>query len=237
MNRTEQQQALWQQWHDKPGKKTLAPLLDSFEPMIKGYVSGLRNATLPASAVEGHARQQALDAFGTYKPGTAALSTHVGHRLRKTNRYVYTHQDVGRLPEAQILQTRAFRDAHDRLDERYGRPPSTTELADHLKWSPRQVARYQRGLKGSMRLSDNPLLESLAPDVGPVGFGANDTLKYLYTDLDPEEQLVFEHTFGWGGKPELKTNRDIARTARMSETKVRKIKKNILSYIEQFEKG
>ena len=234
--RTDRQEALWQAWRAHPSERTVAPLLDSFEPMVKSYVRSLGNHTLPSSAVAAHARQQALKAFETYQPSKARLSTHVGSQLRKTNRYVYANQAIGRLPEEQILQTKAFRQAHDTLDERLGRTPSTAELADHLRWSQGQVSRYQRGLRGSMRLSTNPILEELSPDV-QQGFAAPTILKYVYHDLQPDEQVVFEHTYGYGGKPVLETNQQIARAAGLSESKVRSIKSDIYDQVREFERA
>ena len=48
---------------------------------------------------------------------------------------------------------------------------------------------------------------------------------------------MFEHTFGYGGKKELRTNRQISKATRLSETRVRDIKKDIYTNIQAFEQA
>ena len=199
--------------------------MDSFEPMIKGHVSRLNVQTIPRSAMEGEARVQAIRAFESYDPGRGAqLSTHLGEQLKKVNRYAYDNQRVGRLPEGQILRTSAFNQAKDELEEEHGRPPTTEELSRRLKWSQGMVSRMERGLQGEMAISVNPVLEELNDD-HQGDFEVETVFKYMYPDLEPDDRLVFEHTFGYGGKKELGTNREIAQKTGFSESKVREPKR------------
>lgn len=232
--RTKDQETLWWSWSQDKSTKSLGQLMDSFDPMIKGHVSKLGSQTIPRSALEGEARVQAMKAFDTYDPGRGTrLSTHLGTQLQKVNRYAYDNQRVGRLPEGQILRTSAFQQAKDEIEEQRGRPPTTEELSRHLKWSQGMVSRMQRGLAGEVAMSTNPVLEELNNDEqrGPE---LATVLKYMYHDLEPDDRLVFEHTFGYGGRPEVDTNHEIAKQTGFSESKVRTAKKEILRQIEAF---
>ena len=230
----DEQESLWWSWKKDPEPKNLGRLIGSFEPMIKSHVTSLGSQTIPRSALEGEARLQAINAFKTFDPNRGTrLSTHLGERLKKVNRYAYDIQRVGRVPEGQILRTSAFKQAQDELEEQHGRPPTTEELSRHLKWSQGAVSRMQRGLQGEMVMSVNPVLEELNDD-NRAGFEVPTVLKYIYPDLEADERLVFEHTFGYGGKDELKTNREIAQATGFSESKVRSAKKEIDRQIEAF---
>lgn len=232
--RNQEQESLWWTWKQDKNPQNLGNLMGSFDPMIKSYVTGLGSQTIPRSALEGEARVQAMTAFDTYDPGRGTrLSTHLGERLKKVNRFMYDNQRVGRLPEGQILRTSAFNRAKDDLEEKHGRPPTTEELARHLKWSQGMVSRMQRGIAGEMAMSVNPVLEELNKD-HQAGFEVPTVLKYVYTDLDPDEKLVFEHTFGYGGKNTLNTNKAIAKETGFSESKVRSAKKEIDRQIGAF---
>lgn len=236
MNRIQQQEALWWTWRNKKNTENLGKLIDAFTPMMKSHINSLGNRTLPSSALEAEAALQAQRAFESFDPGRGvALSTHVGSQLRKVNRFVYDNQSVGRLPEGQILRTGQYRNAYDTLLEKKGRDPTTEELARTLGWSQGMVARTRRGLTGEVAMSSHPLFEELNPDVGHR-IDAQTILKYVYTDLTPAQKLVFEHTFGYGGRKALKTNREIATRLRLSEAQVRQHKQEIDRMISAFQR-
>lgn len=234
--RTDKQEQLWLDWQHNKTPENMGRLIDAFQPMIRSHISGLHNRTLPPSALEAEAALQARQAFETYNPRRgAALSTHVGNRLQKVNRFVYDHQSVGRVPEGQVLRAAQYRAAQDRLLEQKGRDATTEELAKTLGWSHGMVARTRRGLEGEVAMSTHPIFEELNPEVANR-FDTQVVLKYVYTDLTPQERLVFEHTFGYGGRRPLATNRDIAQKTRFSESKVRAIKASIDRQIAAFQR-
>jgi len=230
----DEQETLWWTWKQTEKPEDLSSLLHTFEPLIQHKVRRIGNQTIPPSAIEGEAKRQAIRAFKSFDPQKGVqLSTHVGNQLKKVDRYVMQRQAVGRLPEEQILRTGTFRQAQGELVDRLGREPTTQELADHLRWSPGQVARTRRGLRGEVALSENPLFEELNPTYREH-FDAALTLQFVYQDLEPEQQQVFEYTFGHGGQPELKTNQEIATQMGISEAKVRKVKGQIFQQLAPF---
>ena len=234
--RIKKQDQLWWDWNRSKTPENMGRLVDAFQRMIRSHISNLNNRTLPQSALEAEAAIQARKAFETYNPNRgAALSTHVGSRLQKVNRFVYDNQSIGRLPEGQILRSAQYKAVQDRLLEQKGRDATTEELSKELGWSHGMVAKTRRGLEGEVAMSTHPIFEELNPDIAPR-FEEQTVLKYVYTDLEPEERLVFEHTFGYGGRKPLNTNREIAVKTRFSESKVRKLKVAIDRQVSAFQR-
>ena len=68
----------------------------------------------------------------------------------------------------------------------------------------------RKGLQGELSMSTDMRLEDVNPYQGEGGnIGA--ALDYAYKELAPPEQAVFELTFGYGGQPQLDTNKEIAK--------------------------
>ena len=230
----EEQEGLWWTWNQGKKPDDLSTLVNTFTPMMKSQMRRIGNETIPPSAIEGEAKSLTIQAIRSYKPEEAAsLSTHVGNRLKKLDRYVMQRQGVGRLPEEQILRTATFRQAEGEMEDDLGRTPTAQELSDKLQWSLGQVARTRRGLKGEFVTSANPLLEELNP-THREQFDVAVAMQFVYQDLEPEQQRVFEFTFGHAGQDELKTNREIADKMGISESKVRNVKTKILGQLEPF---
>ena len=203
--------------------------------MIESEVRKADSTPVPDSAVRAEAWRHALRAFDTYDPDKAALSTHVGNNLKRVNRFVAQFQTAMSIPEARRLKIRMFQNAMDDYRDRHGREPPTQELSDELAWSPAEVGRMRRELRGEV-------LETTSPVLMDFGYESDDrdrevALQYVYPELGPREKLVFEHTFGWKGRPVLSSNKEIAETVGVSETTVRNTKKEIAHKLMPFIEG
>jgi DNA-directed RNA polymerase specialized sigma subunit len=62
---------------------------------------------------------------------------------------------------------------------------------------------------------------------------AKEVLKLIPYELSPEENAVFEHVYGTGGKPQLGTG-DIAKRLNMSAPKVSRVKSAIAEKIKKY---
>jgi DNA-directed RNA polymerase specialized sigma subunit len=233
MHSRHSQEELYWKWKQSDRSEDLSELIQSFDPMIKNKVFQLGSTAVPNSAVEAEAKKEAIQAFKTWDSDKAGLSTHVGNRLQKVDRYVMDRQSAGRMPEQHILQMGQFREAEDRLKEEKGRDATMDELADHLKWTPGHVSKIRRSSQGSVNISIDPSLEEVNPNYGG-DFAMDVSMKYVYRDLSPQEQKVFDHTFGWNGESEKKTNKDIAMAMGVSESLVRKVKGKIYNQMKPF---
>ena len=140
--------ALWKDWKKTESPKVLGKLIDSFAPVIQSTVRKFDTVPLPPSTIAAEAKKQAIAAFKTYDPKAgAALGTHVHNYMLKVNRFVYEHQNIGRIPEHRITQIGTYQAVKSELRVKRGREPSAAELADELNWSLAEVERMERELR------------------------------------------------------------------------------------------
>jgi DNA-directed RNA polymerase specialized sigma subunit len=220
----------WKQWKKSKDPELLGNLLQSYGGMIQQSVNRYDNQNIPRSALEAHAKNQAFIAFSTYNPKHGAqLSTHLGHRLKKLYSYVARFANTGKISEGNIGSINVYKLAKEDLRKKLSREPSIHELADELSWDVNRVSRMETSLRGdyitSGVLQDLPTLES-----HPM----YEKMRYVYFDLLPEEQNVWDFTMGDHGRPRLTPGR-IAETMGISNSKVSTIKAKISSKMSEFD--
>jgi len=232
--RQQKELEMWRTWKDGGMRpQQLKPLIQSFKPLInhRANVWAGRVRDVPPEAIRAEFTNQFVQALQTYDPNRgAALNTHVSHQLKKAQRFVTTYQNPGRIPENRIYRIRELQDAEMHLDEQFGRPPTQLEIADHLKWSPRQVDLLQREVRKARPTGQF--------ETDPMSFTPsrhNEIVRLLPYDLSPEEKQVFEYVYGIGGKPRLEPGQ-IAQRLGMSAPKVSRLKKSIAEKYEKYDK-
>lgn len=218
-----QEMSLWKEWKDTSNPFVLGRLMTSMQPIIQTTVNKFSSVPIPSSAIEGEAKKQAINAFRTYNPRAgAALGTHVNNYMKKVNRFVYEHQNVGRIPEHRIIQIGTFQGVKSELRDKLSRDPSAIELSDELSWSLPEVERMEREL-----MAEIP--ESAVADVDftfSAQTEAQKILNFIYYELAPQEKVVFEHLTGWAGKPKI-SDHDIAARLGVNPDRVKKLKSSI----------
>lgn len=225
---------MWQQW--KTGgmqQEHLRPLIRSFKPLInhRANVWAGKVRDVPPAAIRAEFTNQFVSALRTYDPNRGAgLGTHISHQLKKAQRFVTTYQNPGRIPENRIYKIRELQDAEQHLDDKLGRPPTQIELADHMKWSPRDVDVLQREVRkarptGQFESDPSTFVPSKQKEI----------LRLLPYELTNEERAVFEHLYGVGGKPRLGPGQ-IARKLGMSAPKVSRLKRAIADKYDKYSK-
>jgi DNA-directed RNA polymerase specialized sigma subunit len=224
---------MWNTWKQNgEKKKDLKPLLNSLKPVINQQANIYANLRdIPPAAIRAEFTNHAVNALQTYDPNRGAkLATHIRHQLKRAKRFVTTYQNPGRIPENRIYRISEFQNAEQRLDEKLGRAPTQLELADNLKWSPRQVDFLQKEVRkalstGQFEVDPSPFIPSRQKEV----------LRLLPYELNSEEKQVFEYIYGIGGKPTLGPG-EIARKLNMSAPKVSRLKKAIAEKYEKYSK-
>ena len=218
---------VWKRWNKSRSSQDLSALFKQMENLIQKKVNIFSAAPVPRSALEGEAKKWAYKAFETYDPNRGVkLSTHVTNWLQKMYRYTTQHQNFARIPEHVALKINAYKSAQSELQEKFGRPPTHIELADHLKWSQKHVAQVDNSLRQDIASTawegdehfdqNNPRLEILA-----MG----------YYSLTPEEQLIYDYTLGQHGK--VKSNPgQIAKIMKMSPSKVSKLRNSVSTKLQ-----
>lgn len=219
---------LWKEWKKSESPKVLGQLIDSFAPVIQSTVRKFDSVPLPPSTIAAEAKKQAIKAFETYNPKAgAALGTHVYNHMLKVNRFVYEHQNIGRIPEHRVTQIGTYNAVKSELKEKRGREPSAAELADELNWSLPEVERMERELRREVP-------ETAVQDVDFSFTSTGDEqkiLSYIYYELSPNEKVIFEYLTGWAGKPKLSED-EIAKRIGVTRERVKKLKASIASKIK-----
>jgi len=187
---------LWTEW-----KKTKSPLaLQRLLDQMSGILAREVNKWAPAmsrSLLEAEAKRLAVQAFEDYDPKrSVALSTFVASRLPKLSRIVYSSQNAARMSETKALGFNAYSKATEALRDRHGREPTAAELSDELSWSPRRLTQFQQ------QAYRKEFVESEEhPDIGQDS--EDYVVDFIYHDLTPMQQKIFEYSSGYRGAPQL----------------------------------
>tara|TARA_Y100000034_G_scaffold77676_1_gene93369 strand:- start:94 stop:489 length:396 start_codon:yes stop_codon:yes gene_type:complete len=94
----------------------------------------------------------------------------------------------------------AFNVAQEMLQNDFGRPATSVELADHLGWTPRRVTEFQRAFERKELLDSG----EFNPSSFPVADQEDPLVAFVYHDMAPKQQKLFEHITGYGGVSVLK---------------------------------
>lgn len=221
---------LWREWKRNPTPFNLQKVLDALEPIIHSEVNRW-SGTLARPLLELEAKRLAVEAIKTYSPSRgAALATHVTNRLRKLSRISYTHQNLARIPEHQTMQYNTYVGAKAHLEEKLGREPSGSELADHLGWSVPYLTRFQKSLRKEFLESGEPpaIFDRPSDDAHLIDF--------IYNDLSPQQQIIFQHTTGYMGSP-LMSNKQLMKKLKMTQGQLSYHKRQVIDRIKDITSG
>lgn len=223
---------LWNNWNTTKKSSDLSKLYKNINPLIHHNINPLKGA-ISDTVLMAEAKLNAMKAFKSFDPNKGIkLSTHVTNHLKKTNRIVYNNMELLKVPEQRRIKFKNYEATHTNLEEELGRPPSMDELSTSLGWSRSEVARHKSESWKELSASN--------PNVSDAGFhdDANNTIvSYVYNDLTPKYQTIFEMTTGYGGKREI-GNQDIMKKLKISQGQLSyaktKIKKSFQKALGQY---
>jgi RNA polymerase sigma-B factor len=196
---------LYAAWTARPDKQTTGALLRTVEPVIsnalRSYGGGPASPTLRSQA-----RQLAVQSFDNYDPQRGSLRSHLLSRLQRIHRVAGQERQIIRVPEQVSLDQMHTDAATTNLQEKLGRPPSDSELADHTGISLRRL--------GYIRQGRRPIAEGTISRTNVEGGGYdpatqainvnNDTwLEFIYDELPPTNQFIMERAFGLHGNTRM----------------------------------
>jgi DNA-directed RNA polymerase specialized sigma subunit len=191
----EKELELWRTWKQTQDKELLNQLLNTFNPIIQREVNKW-TGNLPREFIEAEAKRLAVNAFKTYSPKKGALTTHLVNQLKPLSRYVYTYQNIVRIPsEERIRKITMFKNAIDDLEASLGRPPSVDEIADYLKWNKKEIHKLMKELRPE-------LVSTFEFAKEPVYYDERTKriLTAIYYDLPPRDRAIFEYLTGYNGR-------------------------------------
>lgn len=231
-----------QRWQQNPNAEDFKWLYNRHQPLI--YAAGRRyvqSTTLPKEAVKSNMLKNYVTALETFDPSKGRqFGGHVYQWMGRTGRYLQRYSNVGRIPEDRSWLIDTLQSRERALEDMLGRPPSDTELADDVLLSATEIADLRdRKITPKMvatlrkELRKDYLAE--APG-GEAAYTADSNLRrqivFLHGSLNPEQQLVLEHTFEGFGKPVIEDPMDLAKQIKMSPQKVRALRKQIQKKVE-----
>jgi DNA-directed RNA polymerase specialized sigma subunit len=215
-------------WQKNKDPNELAELIMRYQPVVHSVVNRYRTTGVAPATLRAKAQTQLLKAFKSYDPTQGASpTTHIWNNLQKVQRVATESLQSGHIPEYRNLKKSTFTIVRDNLTDQLGRDPSVKEMADELNWSSSEVGRMNSELSGEVTAFD---------------FYGNSTTQeprdkiladYLYHELEDRDKVIFEHTFGYGGKQILK-NKDIAKKLRTNEMSIHRAKNRLADKIRSY---
>lgn len=221
---------VWRQWKGNPTSANMQQVLTRIDPVVQSEVNRWSGA-LARPLLELKAKSLAAEAIKSYSPARgAALATHVVNRLKKLSRMTYTHQKAARIPEHQALQYHTYNNAKVNLEDKLGREPSGVELAQNLGWSRPYLTRFQNSLRKEFLESGEPppIFDKPSDDARLIDF--------IYNDLSPTQQTLFQHTTGYMGSPVL-SNRQLMKSLSMSQGQLSYQKRLLADQVKEITGG
>lgn len=225
--------ALWAKWHRSGSPQDLQELLTQLKPLIAREVNRWAGG-LSRDTLETKAKALAVTAIRSYNPNMgASLSTHVTNQLQKLSRTVYTHTQAARLPEHKAVAMASFSTAHDMLHSDLGRTPTALELAEHLGWSMPRTSEFRKAFERKELLSSG--------EFNPSAFAVNDyeqdpMVDFVYHDMSPANQKLFEHITGYGGAKIL-PNADLMDKFKLTQGQLSYRKRKLINLIKDVTEG
>jgi hypothetical protein len=222
-----------------PTKANFMPLYQSFKPWIyKAARPNMFGSPIPQSAHMAYAAQSFLDAIRTHDPKLAPFRIHAYSTvLNKGKRLNLKYQNIGYIPEARATKYQLFNNTIAMLKEMLGREPSTLEISDELKWSPKMVETMRKEIRKDLIL-DEAKSEAFTLARSDK---AKQALQDLQYSLIPAHQVVLEHAVGLNGKPAmLKPNGGpdlgaISKATKLSVPQIRSALKTITRKYKQYQ--
>lgn len=192
---------LYHDWKKNQTVGSFQKLYTSMKPLLfEAAKKASYGSNIPMSAHQVWAAQNFQDALRTYKPTSGtALQSHVYNAVhQKAKRLNYLYQNLSHTPEPRAMQIGLYQNIYENMKEDLSREPSAAEIADKLGWGLKDVNKIQTEIKKDLALDytteDKGFFESSIDE---------EILEYVYYDLNPEEQLVYDYVFGKNGKRKM----------------------------------
>lgn len=230
--RTEKQKELAKKWQQQKDPDALNNLIESVDPLIDSKASEFTPPSLKKETVKNKMKNQIIKDLDDYDPDQSAFHTWaVNFPIRKTPRYVNKIQNTAYIPEARKQKISSYDNAKEKLKNKMGREPSSSELADELGWGVKEVELIEKSQRDEIQSSSVDQIGDF--DVAPSS-KTEDVMHLMKYELDGEEEYVFENLIGYGEEDKQKTGKEIANDLGVSQAKISKIKKRIENKMEDY---
>ena len=214
-----------QHWQKTRDPELLGGLLMRFQPAVHYVTAKYKSTGASPAALRATANTNVIKAITSYEPGHGTVpTTHVFNYLQKVQRSARESLLSGSIPEQRGIKAATFNTVKQNFVDQYGHEPTNHQLADELSWSPKEVERMEKELGGEVGASKAE--SDFFGHSTSVEHQDRALADYLYQELPPREKLVYEYTFGVGGKPVL-NNKEIAAKLGTYEMEITRIKRKM----------
>ena len=219
-------------WQKTGNENKLSELIIRYQPIVHSITNRYRTTGVAPATLRAKANSQLLKAFKSYDSSKGASPvTHIWNNLQKVQRTATESLQSGHIPEYRNLKKSTFTIVIDNLTDQLGREPSVSEMADELGWSQSEVGRMNNELSGEITASGAEFdFYGNAVTQEPKDKLLAD---YLYHELDNKDKIIFEHTFGYGGKKILK-NKELAIKLHTNEMAIHRSKNRLADKIRSY---
>jgi len=220
------------EWQKSKDPDLFAELVIRYQPIVNSVVNKYKTWGISAPTLRTKANTQMIKALQSYKADAgAAPSMHIWNNLQKVQRIAGGSLQSGHIPENRNMKRITFQTVRENLNDQLGYEPSSQQMADELGWDIREVGRMNSELGGEITAS-----EAEFDFYGNSTTGANQDralADYLYLELDDKDKVIFEHSFGYAGKPKL-TNKEIALKLGTNEMAITRAKQRMGAKIRSY---
>jgi DNA-directed RNA polymerase sigma subunit (sigma70/sigma32) len=216
-------------WQQRRDVSSLNELRRRLRPLTQSQVNKYRANSVSTPLIESEADRILVASADSFKPGAgASFRTHVFNNLRRLNRFSIARSNIATIPEARAQNIGTFQRVYDDLADTRARPPTTSELADALSWSPKSVLTMQRSLRRDVIGSGI----TVASQMDMTGARMRSVMDDIWYELTPEEQTVYALVTGSHGKRKTEKGQDIAKATGFSQAKVSQLRSAVARKIE-----
>jgi len=220
------------EWQKSKDPQLFTELLIKYRPVVNKIVGQYKTVGVSPETLKAEATAQLIKSFKSYNPSYDTQPiTHIWNNLKKVQRTASSSLMSGHIPESRALKKSTFNIVKDNLTDRLGYEPSTAEMSDELGWSRKEVAMMTKELGWESPYSKmkydyyGSTVNTENPDKALAD--------YVYHELDKKDKVIFEHTFGYAGKP-LLSNKEIADKLHVNEMWIHRAKKRLSEKIKSY---
>jgi DNA-directed RNA polymerase specialized sigma subunit len=234
---------LWHQWNENGRKpKHLEPLLQAFEPTVRGKIRDWKAPRVNESAFRAELHTHMIKQFESYKPDRgASLRTWVENGIKKAMRYNAKNQNFAYIPEEPARFIGPIKKAKEELQEDLGRDPTHAEIAAHMNHMGSKTRMTAKKVGDIISFQREDLPSSGLPfDPNPhTGNREQEVLSLIQAELPavfphPDERAVFEHIYGINGKPQISGTNDLAKKLGKSPSQISRIKSSVGNKVKSY---
>lgn len=204
-------------WKQKKDPVYLEQTLQALKPTISSAITSFAKTDSPDIRLK--AQNLAIKALKTYDPSKgASLKSHVMLQLQPLSRYALQSRGIIGLSPTQIQMVSALKKEIADFEDKFGREPTDTELADRMGLSLKRINKIRALARPQTSFEQLSEGEQEAPPIFQSD-KEREWAEFVYFESDPIDKKIMEWKLGWNNQPILK-NYEIAKRLNITPSAV-----------------